>query len=317
MSIAYITHDHCRLHEMGSMHPECPERLSAINDRVIASGLNMVLHHHDARPASREQLSRVHGDAYLDYIFESSPEEGHHWIDGDTAMNPHSLKAALYAAGAATQAVDLVMTGYPRQAFCAVRPPGHHAERDRAMGFCIFNNIAVGAAHAIEEHGLERVAIIDFDVHHGNGTEHIFTGNDKVLFCSTFQHPFYPGSGHDTDEPNIVNVPMPASTTGPEFREAVYQHILPRVREFRPQLLMFSAGFDAHAADDMSHVSLIDDDYAWITRAAFDIVSDTGEARVVSMLEGGYELQSLSRSVEAHLKALMGGQGSGIGGGMI
>lgn len=318
MSIAYITHDDCALHDMGGIHPECPERLSAINDRLIASGLGMILQHHEAKQATVEQIARVHGKAYVEHIHQQSPKEGLHWIDGDTAMNPKTLDAALYAAGAAVQAVDLVMSDYPKQAFCAVRPPGHHAERSRSMGFCIFNNVAVGAAHAMEEHGLERVAILDFDVHHGNGTEHIFTGEPRVLFCSTFQHPFYPGCGHDTDESNIVNVPLPAGTQGIEFREAVHEKILPRLEEFQPQLLMFSAGFDAHTADDMSHMNLIDDDYAWVTRAAFKIVEQSGEGRVVSMLEGGYELQSLARSVEAHLKAFLGGhEMDSAGGGMI
>ncbi|MGB0721335.1 MAG: histone deacetylase family protein [Gammaproteobacteria bacterium] len=317
MSIHYITNDACRLHDMGGYHPEAPERIDAINDRLIASGLGMVLHHHDAPQATVEQLARAHDAAYIKGIFDAAPAEGIVWLDGDTAMNPHTLNAARCAAGAAIMGVDLVMNGQPRQAFCNVRPPGHHAERRRAMGFCLFNNVAVAALHALEVHGIERVAILDFDVHHGNGTEDIVAGDERILFCSTFQHPFYPHSGADCKADNVVNVPLPAGTIGVDFREAVHAHWWPRLRAFEPQLLLFSAGFDAHSADDMGQINLIDDDYAWVTRQAFKIVEGTGEGRVVSLLEGGYELKSLARSVEAHLKAFLGAHELDVGGGFI
>jgi len=306
MSIAYISHYACTRHEMGAHHPEQPARLGAINDRLIASGLEMVLHHYDAPQAEREQLLRVHDPEYVDRVFEASPAEGLAWLDGDTAMNPHTLEAALHAAGAAVLAVDLVMEGKAKQAFCAVRPPGHHAERARAMGFCFFNNVAVGAAHALEKYGLERVAIVDFDVHHGNGTEDIFKDDERVLFCSTFQHPFYPNSGHDTGAPNIVNVPLPSRADGATFRQGVLEHWMPAIDAFRPQLVMISAGFDAHIEDDMAHLKLHEFDYSWVTRRLCEMADKHAEGRVVSTLEGGYNLSALARSVAVHIKAFMG-----------
>ena len=307
MSIAYITHDACTLHEMGPHHPEQPSRLGAINDRLIASGLNAVLRHHAAISAEREHLLRVHDAAYVDQLFASSPEEGLAWLDGDTAMNPSTLDAALYAAGAAVQAVDLVMSGGAAQAFCAVRPPGHHAERARAMGFCFFNNVAIGAAHALATHGIERVLIADFDVHHGNGTESIFYGDDRVLFCSTFQHPFYPYTDHESEAPNLVNVPLPARTNGAEFREAVSRHWLPAIEAFAPELVMISAGFDAHIEDDMAELDLSEADYGWVTRQLSGVAKRHANGRIVSTLEGGYALSALGRSVAVHIEALLDG----------
>lgn len=306
MAIAYISHYDCQLHDMGHHHPEQPARLSAINDRLIATGLEMVLHQYDAPLATREMLETVHDSDYIDEIFAAAPEEGVAWVDGDTAMNKYSLNAALRAAGAVVQGVDLVMEGKVKQVFCGVRPPGHHAERHRAMGFCLFNNIAVGAYHAINHYGLKRVAIVDFDVHHGNGTEDIVSGDEHVLFCSTFQHPFYPHSGYDTDVPNIVNAPLRSGASGKDFREAVEQHWLPRLEAFAPELVMISAGFDAHQADDMANLNLIDTDYGWVTRRLCEVAEKTAQGRVVSSLEGGYELHALARSVEAHLKAFLG-----------
>lgn len=306
MTIAYISHYDCTKHEMGAHHPEQPARLGAINDRLIASGLEMVLHQFDAPQATRAQLLRVHNEEYVDQIFAASPTEDLAWVDGDTAMNPHTLNAALYAAGATILAVDLVMQGKAKQAFCGVRPPGHHAERAKAMGFCFFNNVAVGAAHALSVYGLERVAVIDFDVHHGNGTEDIFTGEPRVLFCSSFQHPMYPHSGFDTNEPNIVNIPLPSRTDGAGFREAVEAKWLPVLEEFKPQLVMISAGFDAHAEDDMAHMNLREFDYAWITRRLCDIADRHCDGKVVSTLEGGYSLPALARSVAVHIKAFLG-----------
>lgn len=306
MSIGYITHHHCQLHDMGSYHPEQPARLAAINDRLIATGLDMVLRQHDAKPAQREQLLAAHDSAYIDTVFRKSPEHGQVALDGDTSMNPFSLQAALLAAGAVSQGVDMVMSGELNQVFCGVRPPGHHAERDKAMGFCLFNNIAVGAYHALNHHGLERVAIVDFDVHHGNGTEHIVKGDERILFCSSFQHPFYPHSGHDTEAANVSNLPLPAGCAGDAYRAAVSEHWLPRLEAFAPQLIFISAGFDGHQADPLADFNLVDEDFAWITRRLCELADLSADGRVVSSLEGGYDLHALARCVEAHLKGMLG-----------
>lgn len=306
MALAYISHHDCTLHEMGQHHPEKPARLSAINDRLIASGLDMALHHHNAPLAGREQLLGAHDAAYIDQIYAADPEEGLTWLDGDTAMNRFSLQAALRAVGAVVMGVDLVMENKATQVFCGVRPPGHHAEHNKAMGFCLFNNVVVGAYHAINTYGLERVAIVDFDVHHGNGSEDIVSGDDRVLFCSTFQHPFYPYSGVDSTATNIINAPLPAGAGSSAFREAVDHYWLPRLEAFAPQLILVSAGFDAHQADDMGGLNLVDADYAWVTRRICAQAQRSADGRVVSSLEGGYELHALARSVEAHLKAFLG-----------
>ncbi|MDJ0741398.1 MAG: histone deacetylase family protein [Gammaproteobacteria bacterium] len=306
MAIAYISHHDCQLHDMGRHHPEQPARLGAINDRLIASGLEMVLRQYDAPLVERALLDAVHDPDYIDAIEAAAPRDGLAWIDGDTAMNRHTLQAARRAAGAVALGVDLVIAGTVRQAFCGVRPPGHHAERRRAMGFCLFNNVAVGAYHALNRHGLERVLIVDFDVHHGNGTEDIVAGDGRVLFCSTFQHPFYPHSGYDSDAVNVVNTPLPAGTGGSEFRAAVERHWMPRIAAFAPQLILVSAGFDAHQADDMAGLNLVDRDYHWITRRLCEQADASAHGRIVSSLEGGYELHALARSVEAHLKAFLG-----------
>ena len=306
MAIAYISHQDCQRHEMGSHHPEQPARLSAINDRLIATGLEMVLRQYDAPLASRDLLEAVHDASYIEQIYAVSPSEGMAWLDGDTAMNRYSLTAALRAAGAVALGVDLVMADKAKHVFCGVRPPGHHAERHRAMGFCLFNNVAVGAYHAINAHGLERVAIVDFDVHHGNGTEDIVSGDERILFCSTFQHPFYPHSGYDSTAPNVINTPLPAGSDGRVFREAVETHWLPRLEAFHPQLILVSAGFDAHQADDMANLNLVDTDYSWVTRRLCEQADHSGNGHIVSTLEGGYDLHALARSVEAHLKAFLG-----------
>jgi acetoin utilization deacetylase AcuC-like enzyme len=304
-SVAFISHPACLLHEMGDHHPESPGRLHAIRDRLIAAGIDPYLLHRDAIAATRQQLERAHDAAYVQEIFSKAPQEGQAWLDPDTVMNPHSLEAALLAAGANVQAVDMVMSGEAGAAFCAVRPPGHHAERSRAMGFCIFNNIAVGAAHAIVAHGLERVAIVDFDVHHGNGTEDIFSGDERVLFCSTFQHPFYPGSGAGNTAANIVNCPLPAMTDGGDFRATVRAHWLPALEAFEPQLILVSAGFDAHIEDDMAHMRLREADYEWVTLEICDIAGRYADGRIVSTLEGGYNLSALGRSVAIHIRTMM------------
>ncbi|MGB8518281.1 MAG: histone deacetylase family protein [Gallionella sp.] len=306
MQTAYLSHPLCLKHEMGSHHPECPARIHAIEDQLIASGLMDYLQHHDAPEVTREQLLRVHTAAHIDHIAASSPAQGIVHIDGDTAMNPFSYQAALRAAGAVVMAVDLVMTGKVENAFCNIRPPGHHAERELAMGFCLFNNIAVGAAHALAHHGLQRVAILDFDVHHGNGTEQIFHDDERVMLCSTFQHPFYPYCGADSGNDHIINVPLKAGAGGTEFRDAVTQHWLPALEAFQPQMLFISAGFDAHRDDDMSMLTLLEADYAWVTTEAKRFAEKYAQRRIVSALEGGYELHALGRSATAHIKTLSG-----------
>jgi acetoin utilization deacetylase AcuC-like enzyme len=301
---AFITHRDCQLHDMGSHHPECPQRLTAINDHLIAQGLDAYFVYYDAPLATFEQLLRVHPASHLERIKRSSPEHGIVHLDPDTAMNPHTWQAALRAAGSGPLAVDLVMKGEVENAFCSVRPPGHHAERTNPMGFCFFNNIGVAARHALKAHGLERVAIIDFDVHHGNGTEDCFAGDERVLMCSIFQHPFYPYSGTDKPAANMCNVPLAAGCGGEEFRDAVNQVWLPRLREFRPQMVFISAGFDGHYEDDMGGLKLLEKDYAWCTEEIMKIAAEFADKRVVSMLEGGYVMTSLARSVGAHLRAL-------------
>jgi len=291
---------------MGPSHPECPARLTAIEDQLLSSGLNVALRRYDAPLATREQLCRVHDPAYVEEIFSKAPKKGRVWLDPDTTMNSHSLAAALRAAGAVVLGVDLVMSGRSKSAFCNVRPPGHHAKRKRAMGFCIFNNIAVGAAHALHEYRLKKVAIMDFDVHHGNGTEDIFQDSAAVLYCSTFQHPFYPYTAADVESEHIVTVPLPVGTEGPQFRAAVASHWLPKLNDFKPELMLVSAGFDAHIEDDMAGLRLREPDFAWVTTKIREIAEQHASGRIVSVLEGGYALSTLGRSVAAHLDALLG-----------
>ncbi len=305
MTLAIITHASCRLHEMGASHPEQPARLDSIEDMLGRSGLEASVRRYEAPAVDREQLLAVHDARYIELVYQASPDEGLVWLDGDTAMNPHSLTAAEHAAGAAIMGIDLVMQGEVDQAFCPVRPPGHHAVRRGAMGFCLFSTVAVAAYHAINRWQLERVAIVDFDVHHGNGTEDIVSGDDRILFCSSFQHPFYPGTGADTDVPNIVNMPLPAGTDGSGFRQVMTERCLPRVREFAPQLILISAGFDAHREDHLAMLNLVEADYAWITRELVQLAAQSAEGRIVSCLEGGYNLQALASSVEAHLEAML------------
>jgi len=303
---AYITHPDCRNHDTGPDHPENASRLFAIEDQFVASGLDNVLRYEDAPLVTEEQLLRAHPKEYIDAIRVAIPESGYARLDPDTVVGPDSLKAAYRAAGAAVAAVDLVMSGDMESVFCGVRPPGHHAERNRSMGFCLFDNIAVGAAHALEAHGLERVAIVDFDVHHGNGTEDIFDGESRVLFCSTFEHPFYPYTPLRENTPNRISVPMNATAGSEEFRQAVSEHWLPALQAFRPQLMMVSAGFDAHRDDEMSHVSLTDADFKWVSERIVEVADASESAGIVSVLEGGYELRSPARCVEAHVRVIMG-----------
>lgn len=304
--LGFISHPACHDHDAGPMHPDTPERLDAIGNQLIMSGLDFVLRHYDAPLATRDQLALAHDPAYLDRIFAADPTDGSVEIDGDTVMSPGTLTAALHAAGAGVLGVDLIMRDEANPVFCAIRPPGHHATRDTAMGFCLFNNIAVAAAHALAEYGFSRIAILDFDVHHGNGTEEIFYSDDRVLFCSTFQHPFYPFTGHESDATNLVDVPLPAGTDGAAFRAAVAEHWLPALDRFRPEFLFISAGFDAHLLDDMSSLALTEDDYRWLTRELVALANTHSGGRILSMLEGGYEPGALARSVVAHVNALMG-----------
>lgn len=305
METLYITHPACKLHEMGPGHPECPERLDAISDQLLSSGLLSYLkENQDFLPVDVQSLSRVHPDRYQTQLHAWSPDSGYHEIDGDTVMNPHTLNAASYAAGAVVSAVDAVMAKEATTAFCAVRPPGHHASREQAMGFCFYNNIAVAALHAIEKHGLKRVAIIDFDVHHGNGTEAIFAHDSRVLMCSFFQYPLFPDCGVHNPAPNMVNIPVPAYTSGAVVRQLVTEHWLPRLVEHQPELVLISAGFDAHREDDLAQMGLVEADYAWLTEQIVAVADQYAQGRVVSSLEGGYNLSALGRSVVTHIKAL-------------
>lgn len=304
MTTAFISHPDTLLHVMDGHHPESPARISAIKDRLMAAHLYDYLQVHEAPLATDEQLCRVHDPVYIRRIRAIAPPAGIVQLDPDTAMGPMTLSAALHAAGAAVLATDLVISGKARNAFCCVRPPGHHAGRANAAGFCIFNNVAVGVAHAIAQHGIERVAIVDFDVHHGDGTENIFRDNPRVMLCSTFQHPFYPFKGADTRTERMINVPLPAGTDGKDFRAAVLSEFAPALENFRPQMVFVSAGFDAHRNDPLASLNLIREDYVWVTEFIKDVAHRHAQDRIVSSLEGGYDLVSLADSATAHIKSL-------------
>ncbi|MEJ2174203.1 MAG: histone deacetylase family protein [bacterium] len=306
MATALISHGDCLKHEMGAYHPECPARLSAINDQLIASGVLQFLAPYEAPLATEAQLAGAHPIEYVRAIREAAPSEGTVHLDPDTAMNSYSLNAALRAAGAAVLATDLVMTGKVDNAFCSVRPPGHHACRARPMGFCIFNNVAVAARHAVTAHGVERVALVDFDVHHGNGSEDILEDDPHMLMVSTFQHPFYPYSGTQDAASNMLNVPLAAGADGETFRVAVESVWLPALDAFRPELIVISAGFDAHVEDDMAMLRLHDADYRWVTERLVEVAARHAGGRIVSSLEGGYALEALGRCVTQHVKVLAG-----------
>ncbi|MBL8326026.1 MAG: histone deacetylase family protein [Rubrivivax sp.] len=312
MNTLFFTHSACRQHDMGQGHPECPARLDAINDHLRATGLDLALEFRDAPEASAEQIGRAHAAGYVAGVTDLLQQvqisgEARH-LDPDTVACPHTLAAALRAAGAAVAATDAVIQGavarQPVRAFCAVRPPGHHATRDEAMGFCFFNNVAVAARHALDVHGLERVAIVDFDVHHGNGTEDIIAGDERVLMVSFFQHPLYPYSGAVPKGTNMINLPLPPYTRGPAMREAVQRQWLPALEEFGPQMIFISAGFDAHREDDLGQMGLVEADYEWITRQLVELANRHAQGRIVSCLEGGYNLGALARSVAAHVRVL-------------
>jgi acetoin utilization deacetylase AcuC-like enzyme len=303
---AYISHEDCHGHDTPSWHPENARRLSAIEDALVAARLFDFLNHVSAPEVTQAQLARVHETGYLAAVEAAQPAEGYAYLDPDTIIGPGSLAAARRAAGAVVRAVDLLMAGKVDNAFCAVRPPGHHAESARAMGYCIYNNVAVGAAHALEEYGLQRVAILDFDVHQGNGTEQIFRQDRRVMFCSTFQHPFYPNTPLVDPGKRMLSIPLPATARSEEFRDAVEDHWLPALDSFAPEMIFVSAGFDAHQDDDTSGVSLSDADYRWVSEQIMAAATGPASGRIVSVLEGGYELHSLGRCVAAHVRLLMG-----------
>jgi acetoin utilization deacetylase AcuC-like enzyme len=309
----YYTHSVCSKHEMGAGHPECPERLGAIQDRLLMSGLDLGLTPIEAPEAPLADIELAHDRMYVaalrglsDRLIEEQAAGGPNYahLDADTAINAHTWQAALRSAGAALAATDAVIAGELENAFCAVRPPGHHALRNQAMGFCFFNNVAVAAKYAVERHGLKRVAVVDFDVHHGNGTEDILSGDERVLMVSFFQHPFYPHSGTDKPAANMLNIPVPAYTKGMDVRELVDTYWVPRLEEFKPEMIFISAGFDAHREDDMGQMGLTEQDYAWITDRIRTIALRHAKGRIVSCLEGGYSLSALGRSVEAHIRVL-------------
>jgi acetoin utilization deacetylase AcuC-like enzyme len=312
MTTGYFTHTDCRQHEMGPGHPECPERLDAINDRLIGTGMMDLLESHDAPLAELEDIALAHDPDLIDSVGElntrlqASATARYAQIDPDTSLNRHTWNAARRAAGAAIAATNAVMAGQLQNAFCAVRPPGHHATYSRAMGFCVFNTIAIAAKHALERHGLERVAVVDFDVHHGNGTEDILSGDPRTLMVGIFQHPFYPGSGANSSAENMLNLPVPAYTKGDVIRELIKTHWLPALEAFKPQMIFISAGFDAHREDDLGQLGLVEADYTWITQQICAVAHKHAQGRIVSSLEGGYNLSALGRSVEAHLRVLAG-----------
>ena len=320
MPVGIIGHYHCGEHDMGEHHPENAKRLTAISDQLIRSGLDYVVRQFDSKPIDKNLLALAHTQKYIDFVFDNAPTEvngeaGENFTVGeDAVMNSKTLTSILYSAGAAVDAVDLVMDGTLGSAFCATRPPGHHAEHDKGMGFCFFNNVAIAAAYAKQKYGLKRVAIVDFDVHHGNGTEDIIKNvfkaspkDDKgYLFCSSYQYPLYPFDIEESDTPPIINTPLAATTKGKEFREKLSAHWLPALHKFKPELIIISAGFDAHIEDDMSQVSLTEADYRWITDELKVIANEYSGGKIVSVLEGGYAPSALGRSVVAHINGLIG-----------
>ena len=306
MLTAFLSHKDCELHDMGGGHPESPLRIAAIRDYLMERQLWDVLNHIDAPKIDKKHLYRVHSRDYVDSIYRRFPSKKMQSLGEDMVANQYALDAALRSAGAVCKAIDLVLSGDANNAFCSVRPPGHHAEKSRAMGFCVFSNVAVGAAYAIHKHALTRVAILDFDVHHGNGTENILQYDERVLFCSSFQYPFYPFVIPDQTRSNIVHTPMHAGTCSQEFRQWISETWLPKLRAFSPQLILISAGFDAHQADPLADVFLDERDYGWITDEINSVAQASCAGCIVSSLEGGYDLTALSRSVYQHIKSLAG-----------
>jgi acetoin utilization deacetylase AcuC-like enzyme len=308
MSTAYYTHPDCHAHDMGQGHPECPQRLDAIHDHLIAQGLDTALEHREAPLVDLSDVVLAHSSSYVaelkDRLEQIALSGESRAFDPDTSANPGTWRAAQRAAGAAVAATDAVIDGEIDNAFCAIRPPGHHATRDETMGFCFFNNVAIAARHALDVRGLKRVAIVDFDVHHGNGTEDIVAGDDRILMVSFFQHPLYPYSGGVPKGENMVNLPIPPYTRGMDLREMIEAMWMPRLEAFKPQMVFISAGFDAHREDDLGQLGLVEADYEWITMRVKDVADRHAQGRIVSCLEGGYALSALSRSVAAHLRVL-------------
>jgi acetoin utilization deacetylase AcuC-like enzyme len=305
MAVAFVTHPHCLRHQMGEDHPEQPARLGVIEDELHVRGLYDLLLHHEAPRASVEQLVRVHPLEYVQALANRSPAEGLAHIDPDTWMCPETFEAALRAAGANVLATELVLTGVVLRAFCNVRPPGHHAERSAAMGFCFFNNVAVAARHALDQHRLDRVAILDFDVHLGNGTEDVFRDDPRVLLCSSYQYPLWPNLDPPSIPGRVVNCALPPGSGSDAFRAAVLEHWVPALEAFKPELILVSAGFDAHTADDMAGLRLATQDYAWVTDVICAISRRHSGGRIVSTLEGGYDLRALAASAAAHIERLV------------
>ncbi|MGF1640123.1 MAG: histone deacetylase family protein [Rhodospirillales bacterium] len=308
MSTLFYSHPVCLEHEMGSWHPECPQRLEAILHKLESEDFAL-LQRREAPEGQIADIERVHAPYYVENIFENVPASGHVHLDPDTAMNAASGKAALRAVGGICAAVDAVVAGQARNAFCAVRPPGHHAESSAAMGFCLFNNVAIATEHARHVHGLERVAVVDFDVHHGNGTQNHFFRYRDLFYASSHQWPCYPGTGmaHETGVfNNICNVQLSPGSGSAEFRQGYVERILPALRAFAPEFLLISAGFDAHARDPLAQLRLQTEDFAWVTRELLAVAEELCGGRVVSTLEGGYDLEALAASVAVHVKALMG-----------
>ncbi|NAW34866.1 histone deacetylase family protein [Halomonas alimentaria] len=306
MITGYITHPDCHLHHMGPEHPESPLRLEAIRARLSLSGTLQQTMQSEARPATEEELALVHPVRHLRALDKCVPEQGIVTLDSDTMMNPDSLKAARVAAGAVIRGVDQVFRHQADNVFCAVRPPGHHAEATDAMGFCFYNNVAVGAAHARKKYGARRIAILDFDVHQCNGTIDIFKDDPEVLVCTSFQFPFYPWRYLRSEWQNVVNTPLSAGTDSAAFRKAIEDDWLPALHRFKPELVLLSSGFDAHREDEMAELNLEDEDFHWVTHMALEIAELYADGRLVSVLEGGYHLESLGRCVDAHVKALLG-----------
>ncbi len=297
-----VTHEACLGHDPGKLHPECPERLRAVMAGVEEFAAQRPVEIRDAPEVTREALLRVHTEGYIDQLEKLFPREGRVQVDPDTIISPGTRAAVYRGAGAMEYAVEEVLAGRARRVFCAVRPPGHHAEPELSMGFCLFNNVAIGAAKALEA-GVERIAIVDFDVHHGNGTEARFGGDKRVLFCSLFQYPLYPDSGMDPPD-NCISVPLDAGTDGRVYREAFYAQVEQRLRQFKPKLVFISAGFDAHVGDPLAGLMLKDEDYAWLTEHIVSVAEASADGRVISTLEGGYNIGALRGATLAHLQAL-------------
>ena len=306
MTTLLFSHESSARHDTGQGHPERPDRIRAVMEALAADRF-AALDRREAPKADLAALARVHPAGYVERLLAAVPEDGLVRIDPDTVMSPESGEAALRASGAIIAAIDAVAAGAADNAFCAVRPPGHHAEPGRSMGFCLFNNIAVGALHARAAHGLDKIAVVDFDVHHGNGTQAVFESDPGLLFASTHEYPLYPGTGaaSETGVGNVFNVPLASGSGSAEFRAGVEGHILPALREFRPDLILVSAGFDGHARDPLASLRLVEDDYAWITRELCALAGELCGGRLVATLEGGYDLDALAASVSAHVGEML------------